>query len=76
MLDERERAERDSAYRASHYGIIGALFLAFLYTIPVKLLGWRFPDRDGAIDLLSGFGIVSLALPGIILAWRERGEQD
>ena len=76
MLDERERAERDSAYRASHYGIIGALFLAFLYTIPAKLLGWWFPDRDGAIDLLAAFGIASLALPGIILAWRERGEQD
>jgi hypothetical protein len=76
MLDERERAERDSAYRASHYGIVGALFLAFLYTIPAKLLGWWFPDRDGAIDLLSAFGIISLALPGIILAWRERADLE
>jgi hypothetical protein len=76
ILDERERAERDSAYRASHYGIVGALFLVFLYTIPAKLLGWWFPDRDGAIDLLSAFGIASLALPGIVLAWRERADLD
>lgn len=76
MLDERERAERDSAYRSSHYVIVGALFLAFLYTIPAKLFGWWFPDRDGAIDLLAAFGITSLAMPGIILAWRERAEQE
>ncbi len=76
MLDERERAERDSAFRASHYGIVGALFLAFLYTIPAQRLGWWLPDGEGAIDLLSAFGIISLGLPGIILAWRERPDVD
>lgn len=76
MLDERERAERDSAYRASHYGIVGTMFVALFYTIPAKALGWWFPDRDGAIDLLSVFAIVSFALPGIIAAWRERSIED
>lgn len=76
MLDERERAERDSAYRASHYGIVGTMFVVLFYTIPAKALGWWFPDRDGAIDLLSVFAIVSFALPGIIAAWRERSIED
>jgi hypothetical protein len=76
MLDERERAERDSAYRASHYGIVGTMFVVLFYTIPAKALGWWFPDRDGAIDLLSAFAIASLALPGIIAAWRERDIAD
>jgi hypothetical protein len=75
-LDERERAERDSAYRASHYGIIGSLFLVLIYTIPARLMGWWFPDREGAIDLLSAFAIAGLALPGIILAWRERPDSE
>lgn len=76
MLDERERAERDSAYRASHYGIVGTMFVVLFYTIPAKAFGWWFPDRDGAIDLLSAFAIASLALPGIIAAWRERSIED
>jgi hypothetical protein len=76
MLDERERAERDSVYRASHYGIVGTMFVVLFYTVPAKALGWWFPDRDGAIDLLSAFAIASLALPGIIAAWRERSIED
>jgi hypothetical protein len=76
QLDERERAERDSAYRASHYGIVGTMFVVLFYTIPAKAFGWWFPDRDGAIDLLSAFAIASLALPGIITAWRERSIED
>lgn len=75
-LDERERAERDSAYRASHHALVGTLFLALIYTIPAKPLGWWFPDREGAIDLLSAFAIAGLALPGIILAWRERPDSE
>lgn len=76
QLDERERAERDSAYRASHYGIVGTMFVVLFYTIPAKAFGWWFPDRDGAIDLLSAFAIASLALPGIIAAWRECSIED
>lgn len=75
-LDERERAERDSAYRASHIGIVGTLFVMLVYTIPAKPLHWWFPDRDGAIDLLSAVAIAGLALPGIILAWRERPDGE
>jgi hypothetical protein len=76
QLDERERAERDSAYRASHQAIVGTMFVVLFYTIPAKALGWWFPERDGAIDLLSAFAIASLALPGIIAALRERSFED
>lgn len=76
QLDERERAERDSAHRASHQAIVGTMFVVLFYTIPAKALGWWFPDRDGAIDLLSAFAIASMALPGIIAAWREPADFD
>lgn len=76
QLDERERAERDSAHRASHSAVVGTMFVVLFYTIPAKALDWWFPDRDGAIDLLSAFAIASLALPGIIAAWREPADLD
>lgn len=73
-LDERQRAERDNAYLRAHQIIVGTLFVGLFYTVPATKLGWWLPDSEGAIDLLSGFAIASLGLPGMILAWRERGE--
>lgn len=70
LLDERQRAERGRAFVLSHQIIVSAIFLIFLYTLPAKPLGWWFPSLDDGIDLLSAFGIVGMALPGIILAWR------
>ncbi len=76
MLDERQRGERDSAYLRAHPMIVGTMFLVLFYTVPATRLGWWLPDGDGAIDLLSAFAIASLALPGMILAWRERSDLD
>ena len=75
MLDERQRVERDRAYVRSHQIIVGALFAAFVYTVPAVPLGWWLPAQGAAIDLLSAFGIAALALPGIILAWRTPVEE-
>lgn len=76
QLDERQRAERDSAHVRAHQAIVGTMFVVLFYTLVATPAGGWFPDRDGAIDLLSAFAIASLALPGIILAWRERDETD
>jgi hypothetical protein len=72
MLDERERAQRDRAYVATHQIMIAGLFGFFLWSIVAKFIeGWM-PAQEQALDLLSGFAITSMALPGIILAWREQ----
>lgn len=70
LLDERERTERDRAFVRSHQIIVSGMFLAFLYTVPARPLGWWFPGLEDGIDLLSAYAIASMALPGIILAWR------
>jgi hypothetical protein len=70
MLDERERRERDRAYVLAYQAIIGAMFVALIYTIPAQALGWWLPDAAAMLDLLSALAITGLALPGVILAWR------
>lgn len=72
MLDERERALRDKAYVATHQIMVLCLFGFFLWSILARLLDGWMPGREQALDLLSGFALVSMALPGIILAWREQ----
>jgi len=76
MLDERERAERDSIYRAGYHGIVAMIFAALTYAVFAQKYGGWLPDCDGAIDLLSALGFAGLALPGIIAAWRERSIED
>lgn len=76
LLDERQRADRDRAFVRSHQIIVTAMFLIFLYTLPAEPLGWWFPTREAGIDLLSAFGIASMALPGVILAWRAPDSDD
>ena len=70
MLDERERRERDRAYVLAYQAVIGAMFVALIYTIPAQALGWWLPDAAAMRDLLSALAIAGLALPGVILAWR------
>ncbi|WP_156256302.1 hypothetical protein [Sandarakinorhabdus oryzae] len=72
MLDERERALRDKSYVATHQFMILALFGSFLWSIVAKFIDGWMPGQEQALDLLSGFAITSMALPGIILAWREQ----
>lgn len=76
LLDERQRAERGRAFVLSHQILVSAIFLIFLYTLPAQRLAWWFPSRDDGIDLLSAFGIVGMALPGIILAWRAPSVEE
>lgn len=71
MLDERERALRDKAYVATHQIMVLTLFGFFIWSIIAKFINGWMPGQGQALDLLSGFAISSMALPGIILAWRE-----
>jgi hypothetical protein len=71
MLDERERALRDKSYVATHQIMVLALFGFFLWSILAKFIDGWMPGQEAALDLLSAFAITSMALPGIILAWRE-----
>lgn len=72
QLDERERQQRDKAYVATHQIMVTALFGFLLWSILAKFVDGWMPGREAALDLLSGFAITSMALPGIILAWREQ----
>lgn len=80
LLDERERALRDKAYVGTHQIMITCLFGFFIWSIIARFIDGWMPAPEQAIDLLSGFAITSMALPGIILAWREQpaaiGEDD
>jgi hypothetical protein len=71
MLDERERALRDKAYVGTHQIMVLTLFGFFIWSIIAKFINGWMPGQEQALDLLAGFAITSLALPGIILAWRE-----
>lgn len=74
MLDERERALRDRSYVVTHQIMVAVLFGFFLWSIIARFIDGWMPAQEQALDLLSGFAICSLALPGIIIAWRERPE--
>ena len=78
MLDERERALRDRSHVATHQIMVAVMFGFFLWSILARFTGGWMPDQEQALDLLSGFAITSLALPCIIMAWRElpEGEPD
>lgn len=71
VLDERERALRDKAYVGTHQIMILSMFGFFIWSIIAKFIDGWMPGQEAALDLLSGFAITSMALPGIILAWRE-----
>lgn len=71
MLDERERQQRDRAYVATHQIMVMTLFGFFIWSIIARFINGWMPGQEQALDLLSGFAISAMALPGIILAWRE-----
>ena len=71
LFDERERSQRDRAFRNSYTIVVGSVFLASMY---VQIaMGWGFwlPDLRGAVDIGMCYGFVALGLPGMILLWRE-----
>ncbi len=76
MLDERERAMRDKSYVATHQIMVFTMFGFFIWSIIAKFVDGWMPGPEQALDLLSAFAITSMALPGIVLAWRERPLPD
>ena len=76
MLDERERTMRDKSYVATHQIMVLAMFGFFMWSILAKFIDGWMPGQEQALDLLSGFAITSMALPGIILAGREQPQDD
>lgn len=72
LFDERERAERDRAFRASHKIVLASIFVLCAYASIAHGWGLWLPDVRGAIDIALGLAFVAMGLPGMILVWRER----
>lgn len=75
-LDERERALRDAAYVLTHQFMVIAMFASYVWASLSGRLGLWMPGQEQALELLTGFALTSMALPGIILAWREQPIDD
>ena len=75
-LDERERAMRDRAYVSTHQIMVLIMFGFCFWSILAPFIDGWMPGRAQAHELLTGFALVSMALPGIILAWREQPAED
>jgi len=76
LFDERERAERDRAFRNSHKIITGSMIVLCLYASVALGWGLWLPDVRGAIDIGLGLAFIAMGLPAIILIWRERQVSD
>jgi hypothetical protein len=76
LFDERERSQRDRAFRNSHKIIIYAVFALCAYVTAALRLHWWLPDVHGAIHIAVGLGIIAMGLPAIILIWRESPVAD
>ena len=71
-LDEREVAIRNRAYVLTHQIMVAVLFLGFFWVSIANKLGWWLPGASDAADMITAFGLGSMALPAAILAWRDR----
>ena len=77
MIDERQQRERDRAFAAAHRWMVAAAILAFFYTDLSRKLGLPLPaDSGAAADLINVYVLFSLALPGVVLAWRTPADLD
>ncbi len=76
LFHERERAERDRAFRNSHKLIIWTVFALCALVTAALRLGWWLPDVRGAIDITIGLAFVAMGLPAIILVRRDRSNFD
>jgi hypothetical protein len=75
-LDEREVAVRNRAYVRTHHVMVACLFVAFFWVEAANKLGWWLPSVSDAANLLTAFGISSMALPAAILAWTAEEIED
>jgi hypothetical protein len=71
MIDERQQRERDRAFTLTHRFMVFTAIIAFFYIDLSNKLALPLPDdpRDAA-GLINAYVLLSLALPGIILAWQ------
>ena len=77
MIDERQQRERDRAFTISHRYMVGTAIAAFFYIDLSGKLGLPLPpDHRGAADLINVFVLLSMALPGTILAWQAPADLD
>ncbi|OYU14763.1 MAG: hypothetical protein CFE37_09125 [Alphaproteobacteria bacterium PA4] len=76
LFDERERAERDRAFRNSHKLITGSIFALCAWVTVARGWGLWLPDVRGAVDIAIGLAFIAMGLPAIILIWRERPVSD
>lgn len=71
-LDERERAMRDRAYVTTHQIMVITMVAYYLWSQLAPHVGAAVPGPAQAHELLTAFAIVAMAMPGMIMAWRER----
>lgn len=77
LIDERQRQERDRAFTLSHRWMVSAAIAAFFYVEASARLGLPLPERTrDAADLITIYILLSMALPGIILAWQAPAEEE
>lgn len=74
LLDERERAERDRAFVLTHQWMISGLLGFFIYLEAARKLGLPMPNIPQIGELMTVFTLLSMAMPGMILAFRDRAE--
>jgi hypothetical protein len=75
-LDERQRAERNLAYLATHQILVATLLGVSFYGLFAVPLGWWLPRAADAVDMMMALAIGAMALPAAILAWRDRDMPD
>lgn len=76
LFDERESRERDQAFRKSHKLVVRSMFALCVYAFLALKLGLWLPDARGTIDIVLALAFIASGLPGMILVWREREEED
>lgn len=77
LIDERQQRERDRAFTISHRFMVFTAIFAFFYVDLSAKLGLPLPERTrDAADLINVYVLLSLSLPGIILAWQAPVVED
>ncbi|MBI1360086.1 MAG: hypothetical protein GC155_07355 [Alphaproteobacteria bacterium] len=81
-LDERELAERNRATYVAYVILAGSVMLGLVYMMIAKDLEagrgihlWLPKTSDHWNGLFWGFVLVSLTLPGAVMAWRSRAPE-
>ena len=71
-FDERELQDRASAFLSAYRVMALLLFSITPFAMAASWLPWSLPSRINGVQLLMGLACVHIALPGVVMAWRER----